>query len=253
MDPAEIRLLEHIADRAWPAREVVRGHDWEARFADGMHRRLNSATVWAADDLAATVRRLEDWYRTRGHSAIFKLTDASDPGLDDHLAGLGYLPDARVTIMTADLPTRDNGHVGAGVERAGPTREWADAFAAMSGYGPDRRRMLTDVLDRIELPAAYAAARVGSEIVSAGMAVAEDRHAGVFEMVTHPDHRGRGLAGAVLTNLLEWMRRRGTALAYLQVFEENRTAERLYRRAGFVPRYQYWYRVRPDRLSASPR
>ncbi|MCB2224118.1 MAG: GNAT family N-acetyltransferase [Actinobacteria bacterium] len=249
----DIRRLEGVADRAWPAAEVWPGPGWEARFADGMHRRINSASVWEAADLPDVVRRIEQWYARRGRPAIFKLTDASAPGLDEHLAGRGYARDALVQIMTASLdgtlpdPTHPVDLAAAASE------EWMDAFAGMSGYGPERRRLLGEVLGRIRLPAAYAALREGGAIASVGLAVAEGREAGLFEMATAPGHRRRGMAGSVLAALLEWMARRGAAVAYLQVLEGNEPAERLYRGAGFETRYRYWYRVPPGWLSTMPR
>jgi len=249
-----IRHLEAAANRAWPSAETATGSDWEARFADGMHRRLNSATVWASDDLAATVAGLEAWYGERGQMPIFKLTDASAPGLDSHLATLGYVPDARVAIMTAELRGNGSPRSVRGVELAEkPTTDWLDTFSAISGYGPDRRRLLENLLERIDLPTAFVLARVDGIAVSVGMSVAEGDHAGVFEMTTNPGFRDRGLATAVLTELLRWMRGRGVLVGYLQVLEGNEPAEHLYREAGFTTRYHYWNRVRPDWLPTSPR
>jgi len=249
-----IRHLEATADRAWPAAETARGPDWEARFADGKHRRLNSATVWAADDLAATVAYLEAWYGERGQLPIFKLTDASAPALDAHLAARGYMPDARVAIMTTGLSGNGIPASVPGVEVAErSTTGWIDAFSSISDYGPDRRRLLENLLERIDLPTAYVLARVDGDAVSLGMAVAEGDHAGIFEMATHPGFRNRGLATSILTELLRWMRVRGVLGGYLQVLEGNEPAEHLYREAGFTTRYLYWYRVHPDWLPTSPR
>ena len=114
------------------------------------------------------------------------------------------------------------------------------------GYGPDRRRLLAEVLRRIDGRPGYATVGVGGEIAALGMVVADGDHAGIFEMITHPDHRDRGMAKAILHSLLRWAGSRGAQIAYLQVLDGNEPAERLYRGAGFVPRYQYWYRVRPD-------
>ncbi|MBU1227542.1 MAG: GNAT family N-acetyltransferase [Actinobacteria bacterium] len=233
---------------------MARGRDWEARFADGMHRRINSATVWAADDPDGTVAELEAWYERRGIDPIFKLTDASAPGLDELLAGRGYLPDARVAVMTADLPAGRRSAPAADVTLSdAPSEEWAGSFGDMAGYGPRQRRLLDATLGRIDRRAVYASLRREGSIVSVGMSVAEDRHAGVFEMITHPDHRGRGHAGSILDALLGWMSGPGGAtVAYLQVLEGNQPAERLYRGAGFTPRYRYWYRVRSAGLSTTP-
>jgi len=254
MDPPAIRRLEEIADRAWPARETARGEGWEARFSDGMHRRINSATVWESADLPGTVAQLEAWYEDRGLPPVFKLTRASAPGLDEYLKGLHYGTEAGVAIMTRPLGAHSPGAVAPGTETAeGPTDEWIDAYAAIAGYGPRRRHLLSNVLARIGPPAVFAAHRAAGDIVAVGMAVAEGGHAGVFEMATHPDHRGRGLATGVLATLVDWMHDRGASTAYLQVVESNDPAERLYRRAGFLPRYTYWYRTRPGGVSASSR
>ena len=250
MDSAAIRRLEELADRAWPPFEVERRPGWEARFSHGMHRRLNSATVWTAADLPGTVERLERWYRDRGMPAIFKLTGASAAGLDDHLAAAGYRPDARVSIMTAPVSVTEP---PAGVLLSPKaTPEWRDAFAAISGYGPRRHRRLAELLDRIGLPAAYAAVRAGGRIVATGLAVAEGGHAGLYEMATDPAHRGRGLAGRIRDGLLAWMTEGGVTTAYLQVLVGNRPAERLYRSAGFEPRYEYWYRIEPGSSTDRP-
>jgi len=254
MDRGEIRRLETIADRAWPAREIAAGPGWECRFSDGMHRRLNSASVWEADDLAATVGSIEAWFKERGQFPIFKLTAASATGLDELLADRGYQHDARVTIMTAPLATGMSGDPPEAIETASEaSADWIDAFATMSGYGEERRRLLQAVLTRIRLPAAYALIRRSGAVAAVGMAVAEDDHAGIFEMFTHPDHRNQGHAAVVLDGLLSWMHRSEVGTAYLQVLERNQPAERLYAAAGFTPRYQYWYRVSPDWLSTTPR
>jgi len=250
MDLTTVRPLEEIADRAWPAGETVRGDDWEARFSHGMHRRLNSATVWASSDIAGTVILLEDWYEERGHFPIFKLTDASAPGLDEYLADRGYVPDARVNIMTADLSERDRlgSTTGVGISTS-PSDEWMDAFSDISAYEPHRRRLLAEILQRIGSSTAYATRRESEVIVSVGMAVAEGGHTGLFEMATRRNNVGCGFGTEILNSLLDWGCSQRAPTAYLQVLAGNEPAERLYRRAGFVPQYQYWYRVRPDWLS----
>ncbi len=252
MDAAEIRRLEGIADRAWPAREIARGDDWEARFADGMHRRINSATVWGSGDLDATVPELEAWYWDRGQSPIFKLTDASAPGLDEYLANRGYLRDVRVSIMTAEVTAGERNPPSVRIT-ATPTKPWIDAFSDISGYGTRRRRLLRDTLSRIDATAGYATRRRDGLIVAVGLALVTGDHAGLFEMATHPDHRDRGFATEVLASLLAWMGRQGAATAYLQVLEGNRPARRLYRRAGFTPRYRYWYRAHPGGVPTASR
>lgn len=249
--PADIRSLEDIADRAWPAREITSGPGWETRFSDGMHRRLNSATVWDSSDPEAVVGDIEAWYRERGHPAIFKLTDASAPGLDGVLASRGYLLDVGVAVMTTDISGPGESPEAEVAPTA--TAKWMDAFAAMSGYDPARRTLLKDLLGRIDSATGFSAIEEQGLPVAVGLAVAEGDHAGLFEMVTHPDHRRRGLATRVVGALLSWSRSHGARTGYLQVFEGNTSAEHLYRRAGFTTHHRYWYRVPPGGVPAAPR
>ena len=56
----------------------------------------------------------------------------------------------------------------------------------------------------------------------------------VTNVATHPDHRGRGLATAVLESLLAVAVERGLASVSLEVRESNLSAISLYRRFGFA-------------------
>ncbi len=61
--------------------------------------------------------------------------------------------------------------------------------------------------------------------------VAPELH--VLVMATHPDHRGRGVAGALLQHVLAEAARAGCTMATLEVRAGNRPAIALYERAGF--------------------
>ena len=170
--------------------------------------------------------------------------------VDDRLTADGYSSDAAVVVMTRDLAEVPGETVRIDPEAS---EEWTDAFATISGYGPDRRRLFLEVLDRIDLPTGFAGIRIDGSLVAVGMSVADDAWAGLFEMATHPAHRSRGLATCIVAALLGWSREAGARIAYLQVFEGNRPARSVYRRAGFVPAYRYWYRVPPSGLPPVPR
>jgi len=246
--PTEILALEAIADRAWPARETAGGPGWETRFSDGMHRRLNSASVWDSADLESLIDGIETWYRERSHPAIFKLTQASAPGLDGLLDARGYALDAGVAVMTANLAGPEETPESKVVRSA--TTGWMDAFAAISGYDPARRILLEDLLGRIQPATGFVTIEERDSPVAVGLAVVDGDHAGLFEMATRPDRRRRGLATRVIGALLAWSRGQGARTGYLQVFEGNTAAERLYRSEGFMTRYRYWYRMPPGRIPA---
>lgn len=55
----------------------------------------------------------------------------------------------------------------------------------------------------------------------------------ILAIATHPDYRGRGLAGQLLAHVLDVARRAGCSLATLEVRRSNKPAIALYERAGF--------------------
>jgi ribosomal protein S18 acetylase RimI-like enzyme len=53
-------------------------------------------------------------------------------------------------------------------------------------------------------------------------------------LAVHPDHQGRGIGLALVTDALLWLRRRGAERASVNTQEHNDRALALYERAGFV-------------------
>ena len=242
-DAAEVLSLEADANLAWPAREVVTGPHWELRWGDGLHRRTDSATIYPGAKLDEAMAAVERFYRERHAPAIVKLTrEASPPGLDALLADRGWHQQAPTQVRTRPIgePEADPS-----IDLQAPREPWLDAFTAASGYDTGQTERLTALLGRIDRPMAHAAATIGEAIAAVGLGVLVGDRIGIFEMVTFPHHRGKGLAGAILRSLLAWGREHGAGEAFLQVFADNRTAIHLYARTGFSERYRYWYRVSP--------
>jgi N-acetylglutamate synthase-like GNAT family acetyltransferase len=98
------------------------------------------------------------------------------------------------------------------------------------------------MLDRVQLPSAYACAAIGDAAVAVGRAVVDDGWAGVFGMATRPAARGKGAARSVLASLAQWADDHGAARMYLQVERDNVAALALYRQAGFEEVCAYHYR-----------
>ncbi|MFC7642116.1 GNAT family N-acetyltransferase [Streptosporangium lutulentum] len=111
----------------------------------------------------------------------------------------------------------------------------------MHGHGGDPRSEW-DMLDRVELPCAYACAMIGDDVVAVSRVVADTGWAGVFGMATLPGARGRGTAAACSPR---WSAGRAHEAdrMYLQVEHDNLPALRLYERTGFSEVCGYHYRT----------
>ena len=80
----------------------------------------------------------------------------------------------------------------------------------------------------------YYGVRVDGRLVAmAGERMAFDRYKEISGVCTHPEHTGRGYAGALITRLLEDHRRDGW-LSCLHTGAANKRAIALYERLGFV-------------------
>ena len=111
---------------AWPAAQTLLYDGWVLRFASGYTRRANSIYPLYPSglELDEKIRACEMLYRSQRLPVIFKMTAESQPGgLDDHLAGLGYQPEARTSVQLLDLrgweePDAPSAHCS-GAETAG--------------------------------------------------------------------------------------------------------------------------------------
>ena len=85
----------------------------------------------------------------------------------------------------------------------------------------------------------------GGRVVAVGQSVREGDLVGLYDIITAEAARGRGLATALVNELLRRAREDHAAVAYLQVSADNIAARRVYRKPGFADRYAYWYRIEP--------
>lgn len=118
-----------------------------------------------------------------------------------------------------------------------------DHLAAMAPTAPPESRHALD-LDGLRAPgvrvwSAHLGAEAAAPLVGtvALAALAEPGHEELKSMRTDPDHRGRGIAGAMLAHVLADARERGVVRVSLETGSMDFfvPARRFYAAAGFVP------------------
>ncbi|MBS2538716.1 GNAT family N-acetyltransferase [Catenulispora sp. NF23] len=250
--------LQERAARAVPAEFGERVGGWWLRHAPGCSWWIGSVLPHGGHEasqaeLEALIAAAEAYTAERGIPTLLQMTpEAVPPRLDALLAARGYERQVPVSLQTATtsevLALAQRGSER-GPERGSlrvrldkhPTREWFEAWSAVVGGDPEPRWRL---LQRITEAGAYASVELGDETVAVGRAVAEDGWAGVFNMATRPEARGKGAAGAVIAALADWAAVNDAARMYLQVEQENEGAVRLYARVGFSEMFPFYFRVK---------
>ena len=258
-DPASV--LDELAANAIPAATVWHLDGWVLRHTPEVPmRRANSVLTLAAGstlDLDARLAIAERLYRDAGRPPRLQVGPHSAPdGLDNALAARGYEIEAPVDVCiatTSAVLARDDappeapaaGFDGVTVERHPlPDERWLATWrdCDTSGrpvelFGDAYRALLR---------------RVGPEVlalavpgIGVALGVRERGWVGVFSMKTHPAHRRRGVARALLRDLARWGEEGGANRMYLQVESDNDAARGLYERTGFTRHHGYWYRTAP--------
>jgi len=74
-----------------------------------------------------------------------------------------------------------------------------------------------------------------AKIQESKIAFNHDKHAYLGFMIVSPEHRGQGINQTVMNHLIEWSKGRGITDLYLDVYSENESAIKAYRKAGFEP------------------
>ncbi len=179
------------------------------------------AAVEAAD--ACAFRDLATLLRPRGGAALFVI------GAPPQLDGLEVLQHDEAVQMICESPIEATNQPAIDVELLGP--EDAPEMAALAERtqpGPFGART-------IEL-GTYAGVRHGGRLVAmAGERLRLRGFTEISAVCTDPEHRGRGLAGALVTALASRIMARGE-VPFLHVRSDNANAIRLYERLGFNTR-----------------
>lgn len=249
MDDIDLKRVEEAGLNGLQTQRQLFYDGWLLRVVAGKTKRARSvnAHFGSSIPLPQKIDYCERVYRERGLPPLFRITPfVQPPGLDDALAARGYLAfePTLVQILSLDRPPEPVDVPGLEVASPEPS-----VFAAATGEllvaTPSQNAALLARIADSALVSMGMVARTAGRPVGTGVAMLEDRLAGIFTMVTAVDQRGRGVATAILTGLLTWVWEHGARHAYLQVDEDNHRALAVYRRFGFVAAYRYHYRGRP--------
>ncbi len=225
---------------------------WMLRYCPGKAKRARSVQTLAggrmalSDRLAAAAALMAE----AGLPLLFRITPFSQPrGLDAWLAGQGFhrFDETRVMVLPtlADLPDADAAIPQHLALRRLDHAEFAEQVGVLRGTPADQRQSHAQRL--IHSPSPYQGwvlqQRDGGLIVACGQTAAEAEFVGLYDVFTHPQHRGQGLSRRLCAALLVQAREQGARTAYLQVDAANAPARAVYRRLGFADAYSYHYRA----------
>ncbi len=248
MEVERIRQIEEAAARAWPAEERVEREGWVRRASAGVTRRANSVLPvrWNPEaSLSREVREVEAWYCARGLPVRFQMSPAAEPeALDAFLEARVYEITDRTQIQTVSLERLiRHSALPIKVELSSERSDlWEEVFAGAEELSPHAFRHRRRLLSRIPQPVAFAIASFREEPVAVGLCAVEGDWAGLFGLATLPEWRRRGAGTAIIRALAVWSAENGAHQMYLQVRDDNDTAQRFYHRLGFELAYYYHYR-----------
>lgn len=247
-DEPEARRIEELLLNATQPRQQLQYDGWLLRLARNDVKRASSVVAAYGSSLllGTKIDHCEHVYAEHGLPVIFRLTPFSQPaGLDEALAARGYERFERSLCMSAPLdvalpPIRNDLRF----ERPHLT-SWLEVAAGLRGLPPERKHAEYERLFESTLPGFSLIALLGDEPVGCGLVMVEDDYAGLFDVCTAQQHRGRGVGTALSAELMRTARLHGARRAWLSVLDDNAPALRVYEKLGFQPVYDYWYRRRP--------
>jgi GNAT superfamily N-acetyltransferase len=247
VDPLRI---EEAALNALQTQRQLFYDGWLLRLSPGKAKRARSVNPHFGSSLPldTKIARCEGIYAAHRLPALFRITPFRQPhDLDAALERRGYVVFDPTLVQVASLARVAGASNGSVAEIAAASiAEFVDVAGAFRASTPGQRAAHLERLAHTPLATHAVIARIGGEPVACGQIALEDGLAGVYDMMTAPALRGRGLATQLVPALLGWARERGASHAFLQVNDDNAPALAVYRKFGFATAYRYHYRARPD-------
>ena len=224
---------------------------WLLRFSPGKAKRARCIQAVANGRLPLDERLslCAQVFAEAGLPLVVRLTPFSRPlGLDANLAARGWhlLDDTRAMVapelpLAAD-PMPRGLHLDM-LDAAG----FAEVVGALRGSPAGQRAAQGQRLAMSAVPYQGWVLRrsADSAVLACGQTATEADLVGLYDVFTHPEARGQGLARWLCKTLLVQARAAGARTAYLQVEADNTPARAIYHRLGFADGYAYHYRT-PD-------
>ena len=237
----DLRHIERLHVRAWPAFETAIIHGWLWRYSGGGSQRANSVSTvdFVGDNAADALDEVEARYRARKATVRVHTYDQSAPtGIADLLQVRGYgAGETTLTMANAVDPA----NASADVEVAAvPSAEWREVY--LGAISESRRDVNARILSAVPQPCAYFSCRRAGQIISTALCVTDGDFAVVECMATRAEARRQGGADAVLRRLETWAAAQGTRTLALQAVAINAPAVALYAQFGYacVATNRFW-------------
>ncbi|MCA9858722.1 MAG: GNAT family N-acetyltransferase [Thermomicrobiales bacterium] len=240
----DLRLIEEAALRAWPAGQQLVYSGWIARLSDGYTKRANSALLLYPQPTSAsiaTIEQIERLYRSQGLPPIFRLLSFTSPAdLEIWLAERGYREADPTLVMALDLAAVFE--LDPGVRKL-DIEQGIEAHARMNDLSPEILPAHRRILERIPGGLSFFGLFEDDTLIACGLSVVDGNLVGLFDIVTDPSHRRKGLGARLVHVMLAHAFAEGATSAYLQVVSTNSPAIALYQKLGFQEAYRYAYRI----------
>ncbi len=256
--PLPESLLSRIEDAginasAPPQQRWVDG--WLLRYSPGKAKRARCVQAVADGRLALTTRLAlcKAVMDAAGLPMVVRITPFSRPaGLDQALAALGWPRQDDTRVMVApQCPAQAEPLPQGLLWQPLGAEAYAEVVGALRGSPPAQRQAHAQRLAWSPVPYQGWALRQARDpdlpdrpglVLACGQSAIEADLVGLYDVFTHPQARGHGLARLLCSRLLAQAHAAGARCAYLQVDADNGVARHVYQRLGFADAYAYHYR-----------
>ena len=221
---------------------------WLVRFSAGKAKRARCINAVAVGRLpvADKLALCSALFAQASLPMYVRITPFSQPaGLDAQLAGLGMprIDDTRVMLCPSlhriAMPGASADHR---TERVGH-ESFSHIVGHLRGSPLAQRQAHSQRLALSPVPfQGFVVKNEAGLAVACGQIAIEAELAGVYDVYTAPDSRGKGLARSLCEHMLSLASSQGAKVGYLQVEGDNDAARRVYQRLGFNDAYAYHYR-----------